>query len=153
VVVHLFDHQMALVHANKGVTVDIFGTVTMNSSGSISAAGCTALYCYTMSGGIQMGGCAVATSAKCVTFKYAVGSTVFICEKARRGILEAIKIKKVNLISNRSTYGRIVPIYIDTFNGCWEEDELCTQTEATEASVDYWLNLRGEVNDLIDDKC
>jgi hypothetical protein len=131
----------------------ITGLSSLSGSAQIQAAGCTTDYCYTMSGGISMGGCAVTTSTQCITFKYAEGSLLYICEKADQGKLEAVKIKRVDLISHDLTYGQIVPIYIDTLNGRWEEYELCTQQEAVDAATLYYTAQLEDVQDLIDSYC
>ncbi|MHA2043388.1 MAG: hypothetical protein ACW99G_01265 [Candidatus Thorarchaeota archaeon] len=132
----------------------ILGISSLSGSAQMQAIGCTINYCYTMSGGITMGGCAVTTSAKCVTYKFAEDSLVYICEKAfDEGKLEAVKIKRVDLIANFSTFGNIVPIYTDTLNGRWEEHELCSQQTAVEAAKLYYEAQLADAQDLIDSLC
>lgn len=132
----------------------ITGMATLNGTAAMSVAGCLDDFCYTMNGGIVMGGCAVVTTAKCVTFRFAEGSTVFICDQAAsHGKLVAIRIKKVVLINNRTTYGAYVPIYIDTLNGRWTEDELCSQSEAIDFAESYLQAQLSEAQTLINSLC
>ncbi len=130
----------------------ISGQSTLDGIGSLEA--CTNDFCYTMSGGVVMGDCAFVSKSECVRFKYGIGSTVFICNTAStKGKLEAVVIKKVNLINNRPTLDTFVPIYIDTFNACWEEIELCTQQEAIELAQDSLLKTLEETQEFIDSFC
>lgn len=82
-------------------------------------------------------GCATGTSKVRVTYKFAIGSILFSCAKARKGIIEVVAIKDVRLLNSKSTYSQWVALYIDSFNGLWNEDELCTEIEARQAATDY----------------
>lgn len=132
----------------------ISGQSTLDGVGNLEAAGCDDDFCYTMSGGIDMGDCATVVKSRCVRFRFGVGSTVFVCRTARtKGKLEAVVIKKVNLINNNGTFGLFIPIYIDTFNRCWEERELCTQAEAIELAQTHLLKQLVKAQTFIDSFC
>lgn len=55
-----------------------------------------------------------------------VGDTLYIKSRAKLGIFERVFIKKV-LLNGRF---KIVPIYKDTMNALWNENELVTREEA-----------------------
>lgn len=74
-------------------------------------------------------------------FRYAPGSTVYVCQKAQKGVLEAVYIKKVRL--NGANY---VPIYITTWNYTYAEDELCTQQDAITAAILYYQAQLADIN-------
>ena len=61
-----------------------------------------------------------------IQFKYAIGSVLYDCCEARKGILEKVAIKEVML---NPSYGAIVPLYVDTFNAFHNEGDLCEQAE------------------------
>lgn len=89
--------------------------------------------------------CGVSSVLSLVSYKYAEGSILFDCKKASKGCLYYVAIKSVRLISNSKTHGKIVPLYIDTFNELWNEDDLCTESEAREAAIEYLLAQREAV--------
>ncbi len=89
--------------------------------------------------------CGKSQTRTVVTYLYREGSVVYSLAKARKGIMEAIKIKRVRLITNRSTYGQIVTLYEDLQNGLWNEDELCTEAEAQQFVIIYLENLQQQI--------
>jgi hypothetical protein len=82
------------------------------------------------SGGVSVGGCAPTEKFIFLYFKYGEGSIVFNAAKAAKGVLEAIAIKHVRLVNNKRTYGKTLPLYQDTLNGLWNENELIPEDEA-----------------------
>lgn len=83
------------------------------------------------------GACGVGVRGVLVAYKYREGSTVFSCQKAANGVLEAVAIKSVRLVLNQQTFGRIVPLYQDTFNRLWNENELCDEATAIVTATSY----------------
>jgi len=88
-------------------------------------------FTYAGSGTIRTRGCTKFAVTVCFYYKFAEGSLLYLCEKANKGILEKIVIKKVKL-SGIST------LYIDTFNALYNENELCTPGEAFAAATAYY---------------
>lgn len=106
---------------------------------------------YIGSGTIVISGCAVYKATTCLKYKFKEGSKAFICEKARKkGILELIYIKKV--LFNTTKYGSYVIVYVDTLNGKWLEDELCTETEAISIATNYWERRLENIDNVLE-KC
>lgn len=132
-------------------------TATLTTTAAIRAVAnvCAtdADFCYTMTGGIVFPKqCAPVSSFRCERFRFAEGSIVFICDTAAtKGRMEAIAIKKVELITD--SFLQIIPIYIDTTNRRWNEDELCTQNEAKELALDYNERQLAAIEEQIDALC
>lgn len=97
---------------------------------------------YTATGGISLFGCARVKYSAYYTYKYGENSIVFLRYKAVRGILEKIAIKKVILQSGYKTGGHVVPLYQDTLNAYYNEEELCTHQEAVDLATIYYENLK-----------
>jgi hypothetical protein len=73
-------------------------------------------------------------STKFVFYKYAIGSIVYDCRFAQKGIIEAVFIKDVRLINK---FGQYIPLYIDTYNGFHNEYDLCDQQTAIALAEEY----------------
>ncbi len=84
---------------------------------------------------------------KTVTYKYKEGSVLYSLQKAQLGILETIVIKRVRLVTSKATFGQIIVLYIDTFNGLWNENMLCTGPEATSLATAYLLQQQQALMD------
>ena len=69
------------------------------------------------------------------TYKYAAGSVVYNIQQAGKGVLEAVRIRRVLL--NNTVYGQIVPLYVDTYNGMWSENMLCLEADARALAISY----------------
>ena len=84
------------------------------------------------------------------TYKYAVGSILYDLQLAQQqGKLEKIVIKKVLL--NTDPWGFIVPIYKDTLNAVWNENMLCTESDARAYATIYLENLKQEIQNSLCD--
>ena len=83
--------------------------------------------------------CAIGTRKLRITYKFAKGSILFSCKKAQKGVMEILAIKDVQLINNESTYNQWIALYVDSLNGLWNEDELCTETDAKQLALDYLI--------------
>ena len=96
--------------------------------------------------------CGISAEKILVTYNYAVGSIVYNINKAKIGILNAVAIKKVRIINSMPTpvNNNKIPsiyepigdrhttiLYQDTYNGLWNEDELCSEQEATDLAIAY----------------
>ena len=91
---------------------------------------------YTATGGIRITGCSLPVIvSKYYEFTYGIGSIVYVLAKARKGILEKVVIKKVNLVDFSGT----LPIYnyVDTTNRVWLEPELTLQETAQALAISY----------------
>lgn len=96
---------------------------------------------YSATGKISIFGCAKTQKSIYYNYKYGENSIVFLRYKAVKGVLEKIAIKKVILQSGRKTFGQIVPLYQDTYNSLYNENDLCTHQEAIELAIIYYQNL------------
>lgn len=93
---------------------------------------------YTGSGVTKTSGCAMTSSLVYTPYKWSVNSILYIKHKANKGILERVAIKRVIL---NSAYNQIVPIYQDTLNSLWNEDDLLIEGQARDLAIAY-LELR-----------
>ena len=85
---------------------------------------------YTGSGGIKIGGCAKTKKTDNIICKWSKNSILYVKYKASKGVLEKVAIKRVLLNSGLKTYNQVVPIYQDTLNSLWNEDDLIVAEEA-----------------------
>lgn len=100
-------------------------------------------FTYEASGGIQVFGCA---SYKLVWFRryrYRIGSIVFDKHKALKGIYEKVAIKDVRFPNP------YVDLYVDTFNGLWNENELVSYETATEIIEEYILIRNAQLEEAV----
>jgi hypothetical protein len=96
--------------------------------------------------------CGISAEKILVTYNYAVGSIVYNINKAKIGILNAVAIKKVRIINPMPPpvgNNKIPSIYIttgdrhttilyqDTYNGLWNDYDLCSEQEATDFAIAY----------------
>jgi len=95
---------------------------------------------FTSSGTISVFGCARVEKEIYVLYRWGERSVVYVKPKAIKGILEKIAVKKV--IMNLK-FGQYKPIYMDTMNSLYNEDELISETEARTLAQDY-LDLQKE---------
>jgi hypothetical protein len=96
-----------------------------------------ATFSYVGSGTVHTFGCAGARLSLYAFYKFAEGSTVFFCPKAKIGRLERITIKSVKLIPQGSGFKAL---YKDTLNALYNEDELCSEATAIELAADYFAD-------------
>lgn len=83
--------------------------------------------------------CGVGNVVVTYSYRYKEGSILYICNKARtKGVMEAICVKSVRLM----VVNGVIPIYVDTTNRLWNEDELCTESAAKSLAITYLQNLR-----------
>lgn len=104
------------------------------------------MFNYTGSGTINLIGCGLYRKKINVYYKWAEGSILFSKEKAQKGRLEEIYIKTVLL--NRS-FNTIIPIYKDSYNSLWNEEDLVDANEAVLLIQEYIDIERGLVVEYI----
>lgn len=100
------------------------------------------------SGGCSIRGCAIITYIKTYTTKFAAGDIVFNVDKARKGVLEKVVIKKVRVINANKTGGAFEVMYVDTYNALWNEWDLVSHREALELAQEYYEFLLAEAAEL-----
>ncbi len=96
--------------------------------------------------------CGISSTKILVTYRYAEGSILYDCHKARKGVLYVVVIKSVKLITNNKTFGKTIPLYTDTFNALWNENELCTEGDAKILARAYLVQQQQKILDLMN-KC
>ena len=106
-------------------------------------------YEYTMSGGVRAAGCAAVTLKVFRYYKFSPGTTLYLCYKAARGVLERVTIKKIIAVSNHKTGHRVVPLYKDTYNALYNEYDLCTEADAIVLATAYYEKRLAETNALM----
>lgn len=105
---------------------------------------------YEGSGEIRVGGCSGYKLTFFLYYEFAIGSTVYSKPKARKGIYEKVTIKDVRFPSTYADSSRfgmckfcsLGPLYVDTFNAYWNEEELVSYSDATEL-IEAYLIQRG----------
>lgn len=100
---------------------------------------------YTGSGGSKTGGCATTFRTVYIAYKWGENSILYVRHKAAKGILERVAIKRVILNSSPKTYNQIVPIYQDTLNSLWNEDDLLIEAHARDLVLAYWELREAEI--------
>jgi hypothetical protein len=87
------------------------------------------------SSGIRMFGHALCKKTYIRYHQYQIGSILFAKHKAIRGVYEKIAIKRIKFPN------RYVNLYVDTFNGLWNENELIPYESAV-VLVDRYIERR-----------
>ena len=95
-------------------------------------------YNYIGNGGSKTGGCALTYRAVYIPYKWGENSILYIKHKAAKGTLERVAIKRVILNKGPKTGNQIVPIYQDTFNSLWNENDLLLEEDARNLALKYW---------------
>ncbi len=83
--------------------------------------------------------CAIGAREVLVTYLYAIGSTAYICERAKEeGELDPVLISTVEFIKNvRTTYPASNSYFI-FYNGTYYEGDLCSEESARDLAIIYW---------------
>lgn len=97
-----------------------------------------------------------ATISSCAWIKFldqlhtiwGAGDIVYNVDKAKRGVLEKVVIKKQTITRNIKTHGQYSVLYTDTFNALWNEWDLVTFAEAQLLSVIYLEQLLVELGKI-----
>ena len=101
---------------------------------------------YTGSGIINISGCSRNEKDIFVLYKWGERSIVFVKPKAVKGIIEKVAIKKVII---NLKMGQYRPIYVDTLNSLYNEEELISEYEARQLAQDYIDTERERLADNI----
>lgn len=100
-------------------------------------------FTYEATGGIQLFGCSSYTLTHLRYYKYREGSILFSKQKAIKGVYEKIAIKKVLFPT------QYVNLYVDTFNGLWNEDELVSYQTAVSLVQNYIERRNAEYEESV----
>ncbi len=93
------------------------------------------------SGGSTAAGCIVVGMLHPSVTTFGIGDTVYNVQKARRGVLEKVMIKSIRAVTSRRTRGVNRVLYVDTFNGLWNERDLVPFGTAMALAEVYYMNL------------
>jgi hypothetical protein len=106
---------------------------------------------YTSSGSVKVGGCALASYGINRYFAHPIGSTRYVKPKALKGVLEKIVVKAVRMPkafdptrTRMGHFGDLSPLYVDTFNALFVEEELISKTDALVYIEQFELRVRAE---------
>lgn len=93
---------------------------------------------YTATGSISLYSLAKVCFVEHIPVLFSKRDLVFVMAKAKKGILEKICLKTINL--NVSVFN-----YIDTFNEVYLETELCSEEHAVNYAIAYYQKLINEL--------
>jgi hypothetical protein len=101
---------------------------------------------YTGSGIFQLSACSKYWKTINYPHKWSPGDILFSKQKAIMGQFEKIAVKQVRLIINAGTAGKMIFIYVDTFNSLWNEDDLVQEYDALLLAKMYYEKKIIETN-------
>jgi hypothetical protein len=98
-------------------------------------------FTYIATGQINVGGCSDYLSQEILYWQFAVNSIVFSKPAALKGKYERIAIKEVifNNIGNMCRGCNYRPIYKDSYNALWSEEELVAYSDAVEIVDNFYV--------------
>lgn len=102
-------------------------------------------YNYDGSGAVNVSGCASYDKYVYVEYKWPLNSLLFSKEKARKGIMELVAIKRLFVNNNTKTQRQPVKIYQDTHNGLWNERDLLEEADARALAIAYWEKRKQQI--------
>ena len=100
------------------------------------------------SGGGDAGGCVPVSIFYSQVTAFGIGDTLYNVAKARRGVLEKVVVKSIRTILTRRTLAAGKTLYVDTFNGLWNEWDLVPLGKAVSLVVAYRQKLADEASKL-----
>lgn len=109
------------------------------------------IYVETSSGGSRVAGCATVMKTRQIpTYAgaFVPGDKPYVAAKARRGVLEKVVIKEVRAVQSRRTLGVNRVLYVDTFNGLWNEYDVVHHEEALSMVEVLTAQLQDDLNAL-----
>jgi hypothetical protein len=95
-------------------------------------------------GGGSLGGCAIITYIKIYHTMFAAGDIVFNIDKAKKGVLEKVVIKRQRVINSVYTGGQFEVMYVDTLNALWNEWDLISHSEAVDWAQAHYERMLAE---------
>lgn len=98
---------------------------------------------YVASGGAKTNGCAKTSKLSYFKHKWAVNTILYVKHKANKGILEKVAIKRI-ILNEIQFKNNLPPIYQDTLNSLWNEDDLVIEEHAKSLVSDYlaWKEIQ-----------
>jgi hypothetical protein len=110
---------------------------------------------YTGSGSAKVGGCALYSYGIKYYFAHPIGSARYVKPKALKGVLEKVVVKAIRLPkafdptrTRMAKYGDLSPLYVDTLNALFVEEELISREDALAYIEQYELRVRAEAERL-----
>ena len=103
-------------------------------------------FSYTGSGSLKISTCSKYWKTINYPHKWSPGDILFSKQKALMGIFEKVAIKQVKLIMNSTTAGKMIFIYVDTFNSLWNENDLVQEYDALLIAKMYYERKISETN-------
>lgn len=114
---------------------------------------------YEATGEIRLGGCAGYLVEAFLYYDFEIGSIVFNKDKAVRGVYERVVIKDVRFPKTYTNHRRRVckhcdlkPLYVDTLNALWNEEDLISYDQA-QRLVSEWQLDQAEMLEIVARKC
>lgn len=99
-------------------------------------------------GGATLTSCAWIKFLDQLKTTWGAGDIVYNVNKAKRGVLEKIVVKKQIITRNIRTHGQYSVLYTDTLNALWNEWDLVTFEEAQLLAVTYLEQLLVELGKI-----
>lgn len=99
------------------------------------------MFTYNAQASLKLGGKPSYGHSEFIYLKYSIGDLVFIEDKARKGKIERVCIKKAFVKSYQD-----VPLYQDTLNSVWFENELIPHQDAVNLAIAYYEQQISELN-------
>lgn len=96
---------------------------------------------YVSTGGLKLRGYSLTCFSVVKHLKYSIGDFVFIQDKAMKGIIERVCIKKYFV----TLYEYEIFKYQDTFNRVWFENELIPHEEAVDLAILFYSNKLADI--------
>lgn len=96
------------------------------------------MFTYVATGGLNAVGCSITTKTIFIRTKFKEGDFAYEERLARKGKLERLVIKKINVVNNLSTGGVYVINYKDTLNAIYLEEELIDEASALLLAEDFY---------------
>jgi len=107
-----------------------------------------AVFNETSAGGALTTGCAIITYVDVHQTLFAARDIVFNIDKAKRGILEKVVIKKVRIINGLLTSGQFEVMYVDTYNALWNEWDLVSHATALALATAYYGDVLADLDEI-----
>lgn len=109
-----------------------FGSLFFNGFSSYSS-----FYVYKANGNICLSSLTSFSKKICIKTKFKERDIVYIKDKANKGVLESIAIKRIQLTANRCTGNQFVTLYEDFYNSLWNENQIINKQEAIDLAKIY----------------
>ena len=108
---------------------------------------------YVASGGLSLASCVDVSETKFIIVKFEKGAVVYEARLARKGRLEKLVVKNINIINNKNTFGLYAINYVDTLNAVYIEEELVDHATALALAEAYLEAQQASAVQLAKDLC